>query len=334
MAFRDSASVLQQHSRTMEKFPTQESVGHDDNKDMCTSPTQESSRGLSTTATSHQLVPSPGLPLETMRMYQDMTNYNNVSPVHVGTEEEITHYDIGSLAGYATLICNDHIPEHRTPLPVHIDFDLIANALCHCEWVVEKLHRHSSMSLKTCETELSLLVSKDYSNYSCFIVYYSGHGNSKGLLLSDGRCMPYADIVRRVSSINSLFGKPKIFIFDSCRIHNKEKSSWNFSRYIHKVHSENEAERDYPPADTLICYSTNEGMKGWSHDNEGSFYTQELAKKVKMLWKRLSFTEIVTLTHGWTTQLAQQYKKEQRPVMYNALSRLLLLGGKFSTCIT
>lgn len=338
-----SISDAQQSQKTW-GVPTQESAvqGQDlDNEDMCTSPTQESSSSeLSNVATitSHQFVPCVGLSTsadsDRLHVYQNLMTYSILSPMKASEKEEITHYDIGPFAGYALLICNDRIPGDQSHLSVDIDIGLMSTALQSCEWNVEKFLPNSPCTYMTqsqCKELISSLVCKDYSKYSGFIVYYSGHGNCNGLLLQDGGCIPYAYIVREFSSINSLARKPKIFIFDSCRTliaYPPKKKFLNFSELIQKSHAENEIQRDYPPADTLICYSTNDGMPGWSHDDRGSFYTQELAKKIVVLWKRLSFTEIVTLAHGWTTQLAQQYEKQQQPVMYNALSRLLLLGGK------
>ena len=263
-------------------------------------------------------------------VYQNVTLYNN----EVGQQDkDISHYDIGQPAGYAVLLGNDRKDQiDPGPLPLMKDFHLMSDVLHDCGWYVQPIPEYPGMSLKECDTKLNSVYVDDFDQYSCFMFYYSGHGNSEGLLLSDGCCKPYVDIVQSVSSINSLTGKPKIFIFDSCRC-KKEKSRWNFFRDINKIHSENLTE-NYPPPDTLICYSASEGMEGYSHDDNGSFYTSQLADKLRQFWNRLTFTEIVTLVHGWTVHLAQQEKKQQQPVMYNSLNRLLLFGGKcLALCI-
>ncbi len=257
--------------------------------------------------------------------YQNMTVYNNEANRY---DEYNMHYDIGRPPGYAVLLGNDReYPADPDLLPVMKDLGLMNDVLHSCGWKVSPIAGHPDMTLKQFDAMFNPILFSDFDQYSCFMFYYTGHGNSKGLLLSDGCCKPYVDIVRRVSLIDSLVGKPKIFIFDSCRSEKEKSHHWNFFKGITKAHAEN-VSVNYPPSDTLICYSANEGMKGFSHDDNGSFYTMNLATKLRQFWNTLTFTEIVTLVHGWTVQLAQQWGKEQQPVVYNALNRLLMFGGK------
>ncbi len=257
--------------------------------------------------------------------YQNMTVYNNEAKRY---DEYNMHYDIGRPPGYAILLGNDReYPADPELLPVKKDLGLMNDVLHSCGWKVSPIAGHPGMTLKQFDAMFNPILSSDFDQYSCFMFYYTGHGNSKGLLLSDGCCKSYVDIVQRVSSIYSLVGKPKIFIFDSCRSGKEKSHHWNFFKGITKAHTKNKS-ANYPPSDTLICYSANEGMQGYSHDNDGSCYTFHLAAKLRQFWNTLTFTEIVTLVHGWTVQLAQQWGKEQQPVVYNALNRLLMFGGK------
>ncbi|XP_064392221.1 uncharacterized protein LOC135339913 isoform X4 [Halichondria panicea] len=256
--------------------------------------------------------------------YQNMTVYNNEANRY---DEYNMHYDIGRPPGYAILLGNDReYPADPELLPVMKDLRLMNDVLHSCGWKVSPIAGHPDMTSKQFDAMFNPILSSDFNQYSCFMFYYTGHGNSKGLLLSDGCCKPYVDIVQRVSSIYSLVGKPKIFIFDSCRSGKEKSHHWNFFKGILRAHVEN-VSVNYPPSDTLICYSANEGMQGYSHDNYGSCYTFHLAAKLRQFWNTLTFTEIVTLVHGWTVQLAQQWGKGQQPVVYNALNRLLMFGG-------
>ncbi len=289
-------------------------------------PTQESSRGFKA-----RLVPS------VYPEYKRLTSYtNNQSLIRregisvyesLVKEEGILHYDIScSPVGYAALFCNDITSPHDTgPLPVDIDLGLMSRALHKCEWSVQNFPPVPSMSLNDCKERLKAIIDGNYNGYSCFMFYYSGHGTSKGLLLSDGCRMPYVDIVHGITSINSLAGKPKIFIFDSCR--EVSKKSGIFKNLFRKTDDETDTQ-NYVPADSLICFATSDGTESFSGDHIGSFFTAELSKKLKMFWNKLTFTEIVTLAHGCTTQLAHRQRIEQQPVMYNGLNRLLLFGGK------
>ena len=244
--------------------------------------------------------------------------------------EQLRFYDIRHPVGFALLIGNDRLvyDQPKDFLPVDKDVKLMSTVLGDHGWYFTSPNMsHSSLSSREWDDCLERVYTTHLDSFSSFLFYYTGHGNSKGVLLSDGSCKPYKDIVTEISSINSLDRKPKIFIFDCCRLH-KEQSSWNFFKGLTKFHNEHIA-INYPPSDTVICYSASEGAQCFSHDDNGSFYTQELTRKLSVFMDRLSFHEIVTLAHGWVNQLAQQYNKSQQAVIYCALNSLLVFSGKF-----
>ena len=258
-----------------------------------------------------------------------MAVFNNQECRRPGNEQ-LRYYDISHPVGFALLTGNDRLPRDQVEdfLPVEKDMKLMSDVLGDHGWYFTTPNLPlSCLSSREWDDCLEQVYATCLDSYSSFLFYYSGHGNSKGVLLSDGSCKPYKDIVTTISSINSLDHKPKIFIFDCCRLH-KEHSSWNFFKDLTKIHNEHEA-INYPPSDTIICYSANEGMRSFSHDDHGSFYTQELSRKLNLFMDRLSFQELVTLAHGWVNQLAQQYNKTQQAVMYCALNSLLVFSGKF-----
>lgn len=323
------------------RFPTQESVqeNNDVHIDTNTShPTQESS-----TVLKDRVVPSIGASVGVPRpRFEYLASYTNHSLIprtreripeyeSLVNEKDILLYDISSPVGYAALFCNDQSSYNREPLPVFKDLNHMFNALHNCNWKVQLYPKSPSMTLDDCKKRLQTIVDWNYDEYSCFMFYYSGHGTSNGLLLSDGCCMRYSDIVDSIASINSLDGKPKLFIFDSCRkVPQKPKEKHGILKNLfHKEKIESETDiQNKIPVDTLICFSTNEGTESYSGDNVGSLFTTRLTKMLEKFWRKLTFTEIVTLAHGWTIQLAQNYKLEQQPVMESSLTRLLLLDSK------
>ena len=245
-------------------------------------------------------------------------------------EMAITFYNIErSPGGFALLLGNDRLTNasDSTRLPVKKDLELMQDVLKGYGWHVSSPFAYDPhMKQGDCNSLMQTLVG-NLDAYSCFMFYYSGHGTAKGLLLSDGSCEPYADIVNNVSKMESLRGKPKIFIFDSCRI---PSSHSKFFIEISKHHNEYESQsRNYPPPDTLICFSANEGMESFSHDDYGSFYTEQLARRLRHFGERLTLTEIITLTNDGVIKTAQKNKEQQQPVIYSTLNKLLVLNSKF-----
>ena len=243
----------------------------------------------------------------------------------------ITFYNIEHPAGFALLLGNDRLtpdPKHLR-LPVRKDLELMNDVLKEYEWHVSNPFAHDPYMKKgDLDSFLQTLVG-NLDAYSCFMFYYSGHGTAKGLLLSDGTCESYTDIVSRVSKMESLRGKPKIFIFDSCRIASNSSHPKNLFKEISKHHNEYQSQtKNYPPPDTLICFSANEGMVSFSHDDYGSFYTAQLARRLRHFGERLTLTEIITLTNNGVTRRAEEIKEQQQPVIYSTLNKLLVLNSK------
>ncbi len=112
------------------------------------------------------------------------------------------------------------------------------SVLQSCGWKVSPIaNRQPGMTSKQFDNMFNPILYSEFNPFSCFMFFYTGHGNSKGLLLSDGCCRPYVDIVRNVSKIPSLVGKPKIFIFDSCRTEKEKSHHCNFFKEITKAHA-------------------------------------------------------------------------------------------------
>ena len=250
---------------------------------------------------------------------------------------DITFYNIESPAGFALLLGNDRLTNSSdsTRLPVKKDLELMQDVLKDYGWHVSSPFAYDPhMKEGDCNSFIQTLVG-NLDAYSCFMFYYSGHGTAKGLLLSDGSCEAYADIVSSVSKMESLRGKPKIFIFDSCRIPSSHPKNFKFFKEISKQHSDYESQsRNYPPPDTLICFSANEGMESFSHDDYGSFYTEQLARRLRHFGEHLTLTEIITLTNDGVIKTAHKNQEQQQPVIYSTLNKLLVLNSKFSRMYT
>lgn len=207
------------------------------------------------------------------------------------------------------IICKNYELKHRTLV------DLLGN--------LKKEHQLKNLGRQK----------RDLDDYSIFMLYYSGHGNAEGVVLTDGRLLSYNKIVTQVSEVPCLYNKPKIFIFDSCREHGKTahlpsthaKPKNHFHEDISKVHEEQRSSSSYPPPHTLICFSAAEGSGSYMGDT-GSYYTLVLSHALRQFGRDHSFLEVITQVNGGTRLVAQEQEKIQNPIFRSNLEMQLVLN--------
>ena len=161
---------------------------------------------------------------------------------------------------------------------------------------------------------------------SIFLFYFSGHGNNDGVILDDGHTLDYKKIVNRVAQLEEQLNftrnrrgvvKPKIFIFDMCRLENQSNKK-------------TKCPKNFPPPHTLVCFSAAEGCESVLDTNEGSFYTLALAHSISSLGQRYSFHEVVTYAGHIARAVSEIYnvKPRQLPVFLSSMDKFLCLSGK------
>ena len=199
--------------------------------------------------------------------------------------------------------------------------------------------------------------------YSTFLFYFSGHGVSRGILLSEtdddnpddeirSGVLSYKKIAQKISSIPETHGRPKIFIFDCCRtpldwedcesVDVKDGGKNMFSIDMQKVLK---AQKDqvYPPPDSILCFAVTDNQESRGDTGNGSWYTVNFSNVLRNLYTTISFSEIVHETHArlkeWVKERVDSKKKHEKmqlqPVVEDALNgRLVLhgmLGGLYSS---
>ena len=179
------------------------------------------------------------------------------------------------------------------------------------------------------ETTAGELGRRDLKKYSCFMLYFSGHGSTEGMQLEpDGDLVPFKDVVDMVLSLEDFQRKPKILIFDCCRENGNhcedEGSSQNFKslgeHFASKYH------------DMIVCFACTKNATSVAAPENGSFFTQNFAKKLRRFGKELSFVDLLTQAKGETFHVVNSmFKMDQQPVSYSGLNAQLLLKGENCT---
>lgn len=177
------------------------------------------------------------------------------------------------------------------------------------------------------EETLQMLREKDLKKYSCFMVYYSGHGGPEGMLLQPNYdLVPFKDVVDVVMRLDDLDRKPKILIFDCCRGNDDcADEGLGGSQSNFRTLGENFAALYN---DTIICFACSNNRSSFTANEDGSIFTQHFAKKLQWFGKNLSFVDLLSQAKGDTFNVAREmFKMSQQPVSYSGLNAQLLLKG-------
>ena len=87
------------------------------------------------------------------------------------------------------------------------------------------------------------------NKFSCFIFYFTGHGNNTGIILYNGEVATYDEIIQYF--IVAIGDIPKIFIFDCCRLTADSKKSFTDAAL---------------PANCYVVFACMDDSKAWGHN--------------------------------------------------------------------
>ena len=254
-------------------------------------------------------------------------------------------YEVKEPLGYGLLMgCKGPDSENSSSLSpaVYRDVSNMEEALKKSgSWTTQPIR--SELKRNILQNVLDRLRTKDFGDFSVFLLFYSGHGNCNGVVLDDSCTFFYSKIVECVASIDSLKNKPKIFIFDCCRGYqdqqctDQHQNSLNclpFYQELQQRHCSANS-KGYPPPHTLICYSATDNCYSQLHSEQGSFYTIALSHALKQFGKHFSLIEIITQVNGYTRAVnehcfdknSQDYV-DQRPIFMSNLDKHLVLNGE------
>lgn len=123
---------------------------------------------------------------------------------------------------------------------VQFDMKLMKNALKGLRFNVQSFSDLDRMSML--ENIIVNIVEADFSDSSCVLFYFSGHGSNGNICGTDwGKLNILEQIITPIGLKNTLRGKPKLFLFDCCRTNDPDTVRPSFSL----------------PPDVYVAYATS-----------------------------------------------------------------------------
>ena len=270
-----------------------------------------------------------------------------------GDQVDSALYKIKKPIGYALLLgCSIHSFGQQSlgsPPSVREDLDMVEDTLKKTGWSVyspclDDETGAAKLTGDSCEQIVNNLEREELEKHSCFMLYYSGYGVAGGVFGSNGKVIPYKDIVNKVGHLDVIGGKPKIFIFDCCRyddpkvlnnLQNQvDATNMSYSKEIEEHLRQDQSAGGYPPPDCILCFSACESTSISMDATTGSYFTMELCRTLQQFGRKLPFTEIITqVNRGTMNVLGNVFELGQQPFFCSTLSRKLVLSGKLVTCM-
>ena len=179
---------------------------------------------------------------------------------------------------------------------------------------------------------------RDLGQYSCCLFYFSGHGDRKGVVLSNGDHATYLDIIQTFNGSSST-DTPIIFIFDCCRDEPEgascsrdepEGASCSPDRFCTDL-----CDADIPP-NVLVVFACLPDERTYGCKETGSYFTRKLENKLRAFITQLSFLEIILQVTGPEKILVDGKIRDYvlNPFVICTLSKQLHFGeSKFLTLI-
>ncbi|XP_061512409.1 caspase-1 isoform X2 [Anopheles gambiae] len=216
-------------------------------------------------------------------------------------------YDLSKDA-YVLVFHNDEFDNSACNRPGSAkDMERIQQVLQH--YRCDKLDINENKPEEYVQQKMTEISQKDFTPYSCLIVFIMSHGSvNDTILASDGKWFYFQeDIVDKCTSNRTLDGKPKLFVLQACRGNDRIVADARPPR-SDKV-------------DVIIFQSTYQGYVSLRDIEEGSFFMQSFLR----LLHEKNQQSIININ----TLLNREFKEKkiaQVPTMTVTLRRDLIFG--------
>jgi len=252
-------------------------------------------------------------------------------------EEKVAHdgqpmYSLGNKRpiAYCCLIANSG---ENTNTPLYYtanDLQHVSTTfkLIQAKVVIEQ--RYRGMEFQDVKNLLNQLKAMDLKECPCFIFYYSGHGKDCGIQLGENSTFPFREIVELVTSLPDLGGKPKVFIFDCCRVRTDKPASC-------------QACKAESFADCVIAYACSDGEQAFITNSpnmiNNSIFTKAFCSMLKSNHRQWPLMSVLIHASSLTNKTMKGYfsaqaRREdgsvsaQTPIVFVKLQKQLYLCCK------
>ena len=281
----------------------------------------------------------------------DWQNERPALNVPNGDQADSSFYKIKDPIGYALLLgCSAHSDSSSHQIQslgssspsVREDLTMMESNLKKMGWRVyspclDEMGEAPKLTGDSCEQIVNNLEREELEKHSCFMLYYSGYGVASGVFGSNGKVIPYKDIVNKLGRLDVIGDKPKIFIFDCCRyvnpkvlnnLQNQGDVNMSYGQEIEEHLRQDQSTGSYPPPDCILCFSACESTSTGMEMTVGSYFTTQLCLTLQQFGRKLPFTEIITqVNRGTISVLGNVFELGQQPYYYSTLSRKLVLNS-------
>lgn len=249
----------------------------------------------------------------------------NNTKIVVGLDE-ILEYEIKVPVGVALLFGCEGSPGHTKLESVRKDLQLMHSSLHDCGFeVMNPCLQSSGIELSyamVMNTFAMLATDPQLQQYHCFFFYFTGHGVSNSIVFKDGT-LPFSAIIEKIGELKALTNRPKIFVFDCCRVHKQQSKFQVIKSAISKPPQE---EPGLPP-DCLICYAATNQKKAMGNKDDGGYYTRHFASILRTKHETMSVTDIVDQVHARMRREFRNYDDPPQAEKQNTLNARLILNG-------
>lgn len=192
--------------------------------------------------------------------------------------------------GHALIINNIDIAGHEKRVGAENDDDNLVKTFKLLGYMCS---HHRNQTAKEILALIDGIIKTDHTHYNSFVCCLLSHGDSGKIFGSDNQPVYLDDIKTEIIGIESLLGKPKIFIVQACRgAHLPEARAVQFD-------GDTSANRILIPdeSDVFFGYATTPKTKACRFTDIGSWYIIELTKSLKEHYKELDLISMVQLAH-------------------------------------
>ena len=206
---------------------------------------------------------------------------------------------------YCVLVANTGENTSKPIYSTENDLQYVATTFARIGAKIEFQRRYKGMERLDVENLLNTLKATNLKRCPCFVFFYSGHGGEAGIQLDETSSYPFHKIVDSITALPCLKGKPKVFIFDCCRVYNGPKCNKNC-----KVESY---------TDCVIAYACSKGEQAFITDSKytknNSVFTKAFCSMLMSKHHRWSLVSILVHASSLTNRSMKEY--------YHAQARLV-----------